>query len=527
MNLDSAEAYLDGAKSQLSRTVDASKTAADLGSDALFYSLLGEDEYREDAEYLTDQDQTGEVVKETVSGALRGDEVDIGLVKDMLRKEFYDQVGEPDPRAKGMAKLGSDMARYAVLSEEEVDPAAENLVDGTKAWLKDWYRDGDAESDDLSLLESVGIVRDAFAYDQEGSREDIDRPEVESLWSYGSAFFSNKGGERTPATLSVDITPKCNLRCDFGGEKCYFYANEEEDWAWNEKEGLSVKEWSEVIEEFQEEHPYARQAIFVGGEPMFRKDDILELADEHFAGVGIVSNGVHQNGLFDPDDYEDVNANFNVMLSIDGPREQHDQNRGEGVFDEAMEAAEETDASVVANTSIGPPIMDGMEDLVEQAYGSLDGIRFSGWTPRKGNQHFTDKQQHEFVDKLHKLKDRMEEKYENGDFIQNSRTELEMMRPENQEYVFEDLCPIRTTEEEMGMTVSLGYDGSIKGMCVIDNSLMEENDDPEPDCSECLCDAVTGWVSGAELANMDMVDFGLPSDDSPGSELTEKLARVA
>src|SRR5260370_1454441 len=83
------------------------------------------------------------------------------------------------------------------------------------------------------------------------------------------------------AVGSIDVTNRCNLRC----EHCYFFA---EDHA-NEKE-LSVEKWIEKLEAMKAAGPPMMLCTGVGGEPMVRKQ-LIEVGRKYFKHNTIVTNG--------------------------------------------------------------------------------------------------------------------------------------------------------------------------------------------------------------------------------------------
>src|SRR5690242_2992367 len=64
------------------------------------------------------------------------------------------------------------------------------------------------------------------------------------------------------AVGSIDVTNRCNLRC----EHCYFFAEDHE----NEKE-LSIEKWLEKLETMKAAGHPMMLCTWVGGEPMVRK----------------------------------------------------------------------------------------------------------------------------------------------------------------------------------------------------------------------------------------------------------------
>ena len=83
------------------------------------------------------------------------------------------------------------------------------------------------------------------------------------------------------AVGSIDVTNRCNLRC----EHCYFFAEDHD----NEKE-LSIERWIDKLEEMKAAgHPMIL-CTWVGGEPMMRKQ-LIEVGRHYFKNNTIVTNG--------------------------------------------------------------------------------------------------------------------------------------------------------------------------------------------------------------------------------------------
>jgi SynChlorMet cassette radical SAM/SPASM protein ScmE len=132
---------------------------------------------------------------------------------------------------------------------------------------------------------------------------------------------------KTPESVTIDITNKCNLRC----KHCAFFSSAAEV-----DNDLPMEEW---LKFFKELNKYAiKEVTFCGGEPFYRKD-ILELVD------GVVRNrmrfSILTNGTLVNDDIvksiaKTGRCNY-VQVSIDGflPRT-HDYLRGEGSFEKAI-----------------------------------------------------------------------------------------------------------------------------------------------------------------------------------------------
>ena len=132
---------------------------------------------------------------------------------------------------------------------------------------------------------------------------------------------------RTPRSLDLEITSRCNLHCRY----CYFFDNPQVEYR-----ELSTDEWLQFLDEC------GRCAIMnvtlAGGEPFIR-GDLPQLIE------GIVRNrmrfSILSNGTLIDDDIADFIVGTgrcdSVQISIDGSSaEMHDAYRGQGSFDKAI-----------------------------------------------------------------------------------------------------------------------------------------------------------------------------------------------
>jgi SynChlorMet cassette radical SAM/SPASM protein ScmE len=133
---------------------------------------------------------------------------------------------------------------------------------------------------------------------------------------------------RTPRSVDIDITNRCNLRCKY----CYHFSG-----PGDVGEDLAKVEWLKFFEELNE--CAVMKVTLAGGEPFFR-DDLRELIE------GIVINRMRFNILSNGTLITDDMAAFlsatdrceGVQVSIDGSRpETHDACRGKGSFRKAMD----------------------------------------------------------------------------------------------------------------------------------------------------------------------------------------------
>jgi SynChlorMet cassette radical SAM/SPASM protein ScmE len=132
---------------------------------------------------------------------------------------------------------------------------------------------------------------------------------------------------RTPRTVDIEITPRCNLRCRY----CYFFNNPAVVYR-----ELPTDEWLKFFDELGSLG--VMNVILAGGEPFMRADlpGLLEGIVRNRMRFSLLSNG----GLID-DEIAAFIANTGrceyVQVSVDGScAETHDSCRGKGSFDGAI-----------------------------------------------------------------------------------------------------------------------------------------------------------------------------------------------
>ncbi|MBF0498879.1 MAG: SynChlorMet cassette radical SAM/SPASM protein ScmE [Candidatus Riflebacteria bacterium] len=132
---------------------------------------------------------------------------------------------------------------------------------------------------------------------------------------------------RTPRSIDIEITARCNLRCRY----CYFFNNPAMEYR-----DLPANEWLDLFDELGSLG--VMQVTLAGGEPFIRTDltEILESIVRNRMRFSLLSNGA----LID-----DRIASFiagtgrcdYVQISVDGSSSKiHDSCRGEGSFDGAI-----------------------------------------------------------------------------------------------------------------------------------------------------------------------------------------------
>ena len=127
-----------------------------------------------------------------------------------------------------------------------------------------------------------------------------------------------------PWAILMDPTSACNLNCT----GC---------WAaeYSKTTSLSYEELDRIIREGKELGIY--MYIYSGGEPLMRKDDLIQLAKVHDDCMFLsFTNGT----LIDEDfamELQNV-GNFGLAISVEGFEEETDARRGEGTYQKVLEA---------------------------------------------------------------------------------------------------------------------------------------------------------------------------------------------
>jgi SynChlorMet cassette radical SAM/SPASM protein ScmE len=133
---------------------------------------------------------------------------------------------------------------------------------------------------------------------------------------------------RSPRTVGVDLTSRCNLRCRY----CYFFDNPEIQY-----QDLPTSVWRRFFDELGS--LAVMDVVIAGGEPFMRDDlrDLLAGIVENRMRFAILSNGTLINNEIATFIADTGRCNY-IQVSIDGAdSETHDACRGSGSFDAAMQ----------------------------------------------------------------------------------------------------------------------------------------------------------------------------------------------
>lgn len=145
-----------------------------------------------------------------------------------------------------------------------------------------------------------------------------------------AAFFSTLlkdrlFGGRTPLVVVLNTTFRCNLKCGY----CYgqYFRRQDKD--------FTTVELIDLIGELKKLG--TRSITLGGGEPLIR-DDIGEIIAK-IKNCGIEC-GMNTNGILIPQRLEELKNIDMVTVSLDGPKENNDANRGEGSFEKIIAGIE-------------------------------------------------------------------------------------------------------------------------------------------------------------------------------------------
>lgn len=250
---------------------------------------------------------------------------------------------------------------------------------------------------------------------------------------------------------SIDVTNRCNLRC----EHCYFFAEDHS----NEKE-LSIEKWVEKLEAMKAAGHPMMLCTWVGGEPMVRKQ-LIEVGRKYFKHNTIVTNGT-----MELTDWEDCTW----VISIDGTEESFAKMRAPGIYQKIKDNVKKhAELRIQISCVLTSITKDCIEDLVAE-WGPLvrGGIIFDFFTPVKNLDEslWLDWDERDrLIDKILMLKKRY------PGYINMLDSTLELMRSKNSKKVT-DNCLFKEKAFALGPT------GEPKGKCMMGDNA---------DCDRCGC----------------------------------------
>ncbi len=171
----------------------------------------------------------------------------------------------------------------------------------------------------------------------------------------------------------VNVTNVCNLDC----RHCFVFRADNPQ---SPRDKMNDATMLHQLEVLRDKHGI-RSMLFMGGEPMIRKDMVLKAANL-FAESAIVTNGTYGIPSL---------PGHLVTVSLDGPEALNDPIRGEGVFAKVKEAIFARDphdgTTVMLQMAVTRENAPGLEDFVaEVSDWPIAGVAFSFYVPVKDDQ---------------------------------------------------------------------------------------------------------------------------------------------
>ncbi len=253
------------------------------------------------------------------------------------------------------------------------------------------------------------------------------------------------------AVGSIDVTNRCNLRC----EHCYFFAEDHE----NEKE-LSIEKWVEKLEEMKAAGHPMMLCTWVGGEPMMRKK-LIDVGRKYFKHNTIVTNGTVELPDWD---------NCSWVISIDGTEEAFSKMRAPGIYQKIKDnVIRHPELRIQISCVLTTITADCIEELVKE-WGPIarGGIIFDFFTPVTNLDEalwLNWSERDRLIDQILALK----KKYPGT--INMLDSTLDLMRSKNARRVT-DNCEFRLRAFALSST------GENKGKCMMGDNA---------DCDRCGC----------------------------------------
>jgi MoaA/NifB/PqqE/SkfB family radical SAM enzyme len=180
---------------------------------------------------------------------------------------------------------------------------------------------------------------------------------------------TNFGDQHFGAAL-VNVTNVCNLSC----AHCFVFREDNPNSPRDKMDDATMLAQLEALRDKHDIH----YMLFMGGEPMIRKDLVLK-AMKLFDACAIVTNGTY--GI------PSVPGHL-VTVSLDGPEEPNDRIRGEGVFQKVKRAIVDRDpndgTTVMLQMAITADNEAGLEEYVEEVKDwPVTGLAFTFYVPPK------------------------------------------------------------------------------------------------------------------------------------------------
>lgn len=247
---------------------------------------------------------------------------------------------------------------------------------------------------------------------------------VSQFTDYAKWWLMAKIGNKRSLVNTTIIHYACNLRC----KHCSVHSG-------GDVPDISLK-YDFIVEDMRKQFEEgARILYFEGGETTLWKDGDRNLGDLIEAGrkIGYYNIGYTTNGMNRFFTNSDI-----ISISLDGPRNIHDEIRGTGVYDKLMENLSklEFDGSVFANMTVQRDNMDLIEETaaIVRDNPKINGILFNFITPPPEDLTLTPDEKDKAVELMLRLK-------REGYPVLNSKKALKLLADED----WSEKCPYYMT----------------------------------------------------------------------------------
>jgi MoaA/NifB/PqqE/SkfB family radical SAM enzyme len=180
-------------------------------------------------------------------------------------------------------------------------------------------------------------------------------------------------GQGSYVEAQVLVTNSCNLKCSH----CFVFRDDNPN---SPRDKMDDATMLHQLRRLRDKHGI-RSMLFVGGEPMIRKELVLK-AMKLFEKCSIVTNGTY--GIPSV-------PGHGVTVSLDGPEGPNDAIRGEGVFQKVKQAIFERDpadgTSVIVQMVLTKQNEAHLEAFVEEVKDwPISGLAFTFYVPTRDDQ---------------------------------------------------------------------------------------------------------------------------------------------
>ena len=170
-----------------------------------------------------------------------------------------------------------------------------------------------------------------------------------------------------PIIASFDVTNRCTLRC----KHCYWWEQEHET-------ELDEEIFYQKVLEIKSLHPTLIAAVWLGGEPLLRKQ-LIEKCKSLFS-----FNRVITNGTLPLPDWRDVR----FVCSVDGTKQYHEVQRGKNTYEKIKKNINRKDLDINLFCVITKLNQSCLEEYVDEwSKTNVRSVGFGFYTPIRGKDN--------------------------------------------------------------------------------------------------------------------------------------------